>query len=382
VRVALVGPVYPFRGGIAHYTAFLHDEMSRHHETHLFSFRRQYPKLLFPGRGDADPSAEPVRVPATYSLDPLNALTWLSTARAIRQLRPDVLVMQWWVPFWSPAFGVLARLVKARASAKVVYICHNVLPHERAVGAGLAVRFALAPADGFVVHSAQDEAMLLSLFPGTNVQRRPLPTYAGLRRGEPGSQQVARSALGLSAEHVALFFGFVRPYKGLHTLLQALLLVRRSLPLHLLVVGEFWEPEEDYRRQVAELGLEGVVTIVNRYVPNEDLPCYFEAADVAVLPYESATQSAVAQLAFGFGLPVIATDVGGLGEAIHADVNGLLAPPGNPPALAAAILSYFSGDTAARLRRGVRQTAAEFDWSRMRQAIELLTDPGAADEPA
>jgi glycosyltransferase involved in cell wall biosynthesis len=171
---------------------------------------------------------------------------------------------------------------------------------------------------------------------------------------------------------VLLFFGFVRPYKGLEYLLQALPLVRRELNVHLLVVGEFWSPLEFYQRYADEFGVAEAVTFVNRYVPNEELQPYFEMADVVVLPYISATQSAVVQLAFGFGKPVITTRVGGLHEAVTDGVNGLIVPPQDEQALAEAIVRYFRDDMAGRLSSAIAQkkVTQQFSWKELVQSIE------------
>jgi glycosyltransferase involved in cell wall biosynthesis len=373
MRLALVGPTHPLRGGIAHYTSFLYQEMSRYHDTAVISFRRQYPKLLFPGRTDADPSVTGPRVPAEPMLDSLDPLSWIRTAARLRSLDADAVVMQWWVPYWAPAFGVIARLLGPRSHTRLLYVCHNILPHEHLAGSALMARFALSPAQGYIVHSSGDEASLRALLPRAQIERCALPTYQALQATSLPTQGEARQSLGLAAdEPVLLFFGFVRPYKGLRALLRALPEVRRSLPVHLLIVGEFWESPQSYAGEIEALGLGRAVSIVNRYVPNEELGPYFAAADVAVLPYESATQSAVAQLAFGLGLPVIATDVGGLSEAIENGHNGLLVPPGDIPALAQAIVHYFSESLGPAFREGIAASRDKFAWRRLREAIERL----------
>jgi len=377
MKIALIGPTYPFRGGISHYTSFLYEELSCHHDTTVISFRRQYPRLLFPGRSDVDPSTLENAVPAERLLDSLDPLSWARTVARLRSLRPDVVVMQWWVPYWAPAFGTIAHTLRLPPSPRLVYICHNVLPHESFAGARLLARFALSLASGYVVHSRDDESGLVSLFGRASIERCPLPTYGGLPGVHLPGQAEARRALGLAVDNpVLLFFGFVRPYKGLHTLLRAMPSVRRSLPAHLLIVGEFWEPVGTYRREIDALGLEKAVTIVDRYVPNDELGTYFAAADVAVLPYETATQSAVVQLAFGLGLPVIATDVGGLSEAVEHGCTGLLVPKSDPSALAQAILSYFHSNMGPGMRLAIAHSVDRFAWRSIREAIERLSCSG------
>jgi glycosyltransferase involved in cell wall biosynthesis len=376
VRICVVGPTYPYRGGIAHYTTLLVRHLREAgHWTRLYSFTRQYPRWLFPGKTDRDPSETPLRVEAEYVLDPVNPLTWWSLCRRVRQDAPDALLLQWWVPYWTPSLTFISRWIKRNTNIKIIYVCHNVVPHDG--GGFLDRRLAmtvLRQGDSFIVHSEQDRYRLLALMPQATVIKRYLPTYAevaGTNAGA-GSQELRRE-LGIPAERrVLLFFGFVRPYKGLEYLLQALPLVRRELNAHLLVVGEFWSPLEFYQRYADEFGVAEAVTFVNRYVPNEELRPYFDLSEVVVLPYISATQSAVVQLAFGFGKPVITTRVGGLHEAVSDGVNGLIVPPQDERALADAIGRYFREDMAGRLSQAIaqKQVKQQFSWKELVQSIE------------
>ncbi|NTU80244.1 MAG: glycosyltransferase [Chloroflexales bacterium] len=377
MRICVVGPTYPFRGGIAHYTTLLVRHLREAgHTAPLFSFTRQYPRWLFPGRTDRDPSDTPLRVDCEYILDPSNPLTWLRLYRRVRAEHPDVLLLQWWVPYWTPCLTTIAHLVKRNTKIKIVFICHNVVPHE---GGGVIDRrlalTVLRRGDALVVHSEQDRYRLLALLPTARVYKAAIPTYAQL-----GDQPAARPPrdlrrdLGLpEGAPIILFFGFVRPYKGLEYLIQAMRLVRERVAAHLLVVGEFWTAPEFYQRYAEECGVSQAMTIVNRYVPNEDLQPYFDLADVVALPYVSATQSAVVQLAFGFGKPVITTRVGGLHEVVEDGVSGLIVPPQDEQALAAAIVRYFEQGLAGPLTANVRRAAVTqtFSW---RQLVGTLED--------
>jgi glycosyltransferase involved in cell wall biosynthesis len=369
-RFCLIGPTYPFRGGIAHHTTLLARALRQEHETLFISFIRQYPAWLFPGRSDRDPSQQPVIAEAERLLDPLNPLSWRRTYRRIREWQPEVLVIPWWVPFWAPAWAVLGRAVKRAAMPpKLLFICHNVVPHERGLFDRLALRLALAPADGFVVHSQQDRARLLGHFPAATVTVTPLPTYAAL--GPEGTS--AGLPDGIPADRpLLLFCGFVRPYKGLDVLLDALPAVLERRPAHLLVAGEFWRGAEEYRRQIERLGLDEAVTILDTYVPNEDLSGLIRQAQVVVLPYRDATQSAVVQLAFGLGRPVITTNVGGLAEAVIDGQTGLIVPPEDPPALAAAIVRFFAEELGPVFEANIAGQRERFSWRRLVEGLEGL----------
>lgn len=371
MRICVVGPTYPYRGGIAHYTTLLVRHLREAgHWTRLYSFTRQYPTWLFPGKTDKDTSVAPLKVDCDYVLDPVNPITWWRLYRKVRADAPDVLVLQWWVPYWTPCLTMISRWVKRHTNIRIVFICHNVVPHEG--GGALDRRLAttvLRQGDAFIVHSEQDLHRLHALLPDATVIKGQIPTYAELAHQSATTPRAdLRRELGVPADRpVLLFFGFVRPYKGLEYLIQAMPLVLKQLQAHLLVVGEFWQPPAFYRRFAQEFGVQESITFVNRYIPNEDLKPYFDLADVVVLPYVSATQSAVVQLAFGFGKPVITTRVGGLHEVVQDGVNGLIVPPQDEQALAAAIVRYFCQRLGEQMAGNVRQAADAqiFSWERL-----------------
>ena len=221
-RFALLGPTYPFRGGIAHYTTMLARALAKEHDVMFISFKRQYPGWLFPGRSDRDPSPEPLRVDAEPLLEPLNPLSWWRTIRRLHTWQPDVVIIPWWVPFWAPAWAVIGRGIKRFARPpRLLFICHNVMPHERGWLDRVAIRVALAPGDGFITHSQADASLLRALRSDAPVRVTKIPSYASVT--ELDSQPLA---VPLPTDSpVLLFCGFVRPYKGLDILLRALPLV-------------------------------------------------------------------------------------------------------------------------------------------------------------
>ncbi len=372
MRYAIVGPTYPYRGGIAHYTTLLAEELRRQHDVLLISFSRQYPAWLFPGKSDKDPSERPLRTEAEYLLDGLNPLTWWRTLRRLRAWQPEVVVMQWWVPFWAPAWAVLARgIQRLPGKPRLLFVCHNVLPHEegrlRPILPGLA-RLALGPADGFVVHSHADGEILREILPQAVYQVSPHPTYAPL-----GAVTAAEFPFVVPDDRpLLLFAGFVRPYKGLDILLDALPMVLAQRPVHLLVAGEFWQGSANYQAQIARLGLDNVVTLVDKYLPNEVLAACVDRADVVVLPYRSATQSGIIQLAFGLGTPVITTNVGGLAEVVHHGKTGLVVPPEDSHALAAAINRFFAENMREPMEKAIGKENGRFAWDGLVRQLSIL----------
>jgi glycosyltransferase involved in cell wall biosynthesis len=368
-RIVLIGPTYPFRGGIAHYTTLLSRHLRVSHETLLISFVRQYPRWLFPGQSDRDPTRRPLQTEAEYLLDPVNPLTWVRTLKRVRQWQPDIVVMQWWHSFWAPLWAFMARGVKRLPiKPKLLFICHNVVPHERRPWDGMALRLALAPGDGFITHSQPEAHQLRRLFPGGRVEVAHLPTYASLGEGE-----LVDLPFELPQDRpLILFFGFVRRYKGLDVLLEALPEVLANQPVHLLVVGEFWQNDKSYLEQVRQLDLETAVTLVNAYIPDEELVACIRAADVVVLPYRSATQSAAVQLAFGLGKPVITTNVGGLSEVVEHGRTGLVVPSEEPKALAKSINRYFSDCLAPKFASEIRSRNENYSWQKFEECLLRL----------
>ena len=374
MRWALLGPVHPYRGGIAHYGALLARELAREDEVAAFNYRRLYPGLLFPGRTQFDASANPLDVPAPRLLDSVAPLSWRRTAAAIAATGPDAIVCHWWQPFFGPALGaVLGRLAALAPACSRLLLCHNVLPHERRRLDRWFAQPALAGAQGFLVHSESDAAVLRGLLPAARVRVHPHPSYeALLMEGGALTREEARAALGIAPQaRVLLFFGYVRAYKGLDLALRALAQLTDPR-LQLWVVGEFYEPRAQTEALIAELKLNDRVRIVDRYVPNEEVGRYFQAADLVLQPYRSATQSGIAQIALAAGRPVLATRVGGLPEQIEDGVSGLLVPPENPAALAAAIQRFFDHALADTLAPGIAAARARFAWSGLGAALRAL----------
>lgn len=304
MKIVLIGPTYPFRGGIAHFTTLLARALGTQHQVCVISFRRQYPAWLYPGRSDRDPSRQAQRIEAEFLLDPLSPATWVRTAKHIRILSPHMVVFQWWTVFMAPCIGVLARLID-RAGIRVIYVVHNVLPHEKACWHRAVTRFALPASASYIVQTESQERLLRSLLPAAQVKVSPHPPYP-LPADRRTSKSAARQILGVPPDaFVILFFGFVRAYKGLALLMEAVAELRRSgCNAFLLVAGEFWERKDLHLRRAHALGIDLCIRIEDRYIPNEEVPHYFAAADVLADPHLDGTPSGARQLAVGFGLPV------------------------------------------------------------------------------
>jgi glycosyltransferase involved in cell wall biosynthesis len=339
MRISLVGPVFPYRGGISHYTASLARALqTAGHALQVVSFRRQYPAWLYPGQTDKDPSTHPIKTEAEYILDPLLPWTWAQAARCMNAFQPDLVVIQWWTTFWGLPFAVLARLINRRGTP-VVWMVHNVLPHEQRPWDMALARLALSAGRAFIVQTQCERERLLNLLPAAKVSLCPHPAYEILSQAALPKLE-ARRRLGLDPDKFwLLFFGFVRPYKGLQTLLQALGDLRREgVQPGLAIVGEFWQDKSAYLAEIDRLQIGDQVRIEDRYTPDEDVALWFSAADCLAAPYLAGTQSGVAAIALAYGLPVIASQK--VAEGIAPDDRGVVlavVPPGASGALAAAI---------------------------------------------
>ncbi|MEM9775013.1 MAG: glycosyltransferase, partial [Chloroflexota bacterium] len=238
---------------------------------------------------------------------------------------------------------------------KLVFLCHNVLPHESRFFDKMALRTTLKAADGYILHAEAERPRLENAFPNAPILVSPHPTYAQI-----GEIATLHDFQRPSSENVLLFCGIVRYYKGLDILLESMMLLRTKV--HLYVVGDFWEDAAVYEQQVAKFGLTGQVTIVNQYVPDGVLSGYVKLADAVVLPYRTATQSGVAQLALGHGTPVITTDVGGLAEVVQHKHTGLVVPPLNPQELAKAIDYFFENPDQIGFVGNIKEDQSRFSW--------------------
>jgi glycosyltransferase involved in cell wall biosynthesis len=297
----------------------------------------------------------------------MNPLSWAAAGRRVQEIAPDVTIIQWWLPFFGPCLGKIASM--ARKRSKVIFLCHNIFSHEKMPIARTLVMSALKHGDGFVVHSRADEKNLAHLMPGVPVRRTVLPEF-DLCPAEGIAKSEARRRLGLTGPTV-LFFGLVRKYKGLMDLIEAMALVKMP-DLTCLIAGEFYDRKQKYTSRIEQLGLGKRIRMIDRYLPNEEVEQYFAASDAVILPYRTATQSAVLQLACRFERPVIATNAGGLPESIDDGCTGLLVPVGDPGSLAHAIERFYREDLEQSLVQGICQDRDRFSWRRMVETIESL----------
>ncbi len=380
MRLALLGPAPPFHGGIVTYLAMLARVLeARGHTLHWSSFAKQYPGFLFPGSSQTGDTAAWMRPADAARFVPWSPWSWKRTADDLCAFRPDAVIMKYWLPFFAPGFAAVGALLRRRSDARLLYVLDNVIAHEKYPFAGLLTRAALGRGHGFVAQSAQVRRDLFQVMPGVDpatVADCPHPVYDF---GVPGrarkSRAEARAALDLAANaRVALFFGFIKPYKGVRHLIDAAPMLRERWGdgVRVLIVGDVYGDREQYAQAIADSGAADILRLVDGYLPDEQVEDYFTACDVVVLPYVSATQSGIAQIAYNYDRPVVSTRVGGLPEVVLDGETGFLVPPEDPEALAAALIRFFDEDRAAAFAAAVAREKEKYSWDRLAAALESL----------
>lgn len=353
MTLAVVGPVWPYRGGIAQYATRLnHALRPLLAKLEQVSFRRQYPRWLYPGNRDTEPGTDGrLDADVHYVLDPLSPLSWRRAIRLIGQRRCDAVIIHYWTLFWAPVFALMACVLRKRG-VLVAFLCHNLADHD---AGGIKVRLSnwmVSRADAYIVHSADQARALERLRPGAALLQRLHPIYDRFPR--PTVKLPVRGRLEV------LFFGFIRSYKGLPVLLEALRLLDDE-EVHVTIVGESWDREDGARIEALRRQTRVNVEARLEYVDDETAAAYFDRADVVVLPYLNATGSGVVALAYHYGKPVIASAVGGLRDAVLPGTTGWLIEPGSAAELCDTLRSTCRNSTMA-MKEGIASFVSENSW--------------------
>ena len=377
MRVLIVGTAFPLRGGIAHYVSLLYATLKRRgHFVHVISFKRQYPKILFPGKTQEEAGETPIAIDSDVVIDSINPLSWVKAGKLAATYKPDLLIFKFWLPFFAPAYGMIARVAKRATrkqgkECKVMFIADNVIPHEHRPGDRMLTRYAFKAVDAFIVQSNAVKRDLLTVQPDAQYLELPHPVYEIF--GERLQTRDARAQLGIPIDAPAiLFFGYIRKYKGLDILLRAMPKLLERLPeLRLIVAGEFYGDRDEYEALVRSLNIPAKnLILATDYIPNDDVAKYFSASNVVVLPYRSATQSGIVQIAYNFDVPVIATDTGGLAEVVIDDVSGIIVAEPSETLIAEAVIRFFESHMEERLVAGVRSEKKKYSWDYFVEGIE------------
>ena len=367
--VKIIGPAYPFRGGLASYNERLAQEFqAQGYDVSMETFTVQYPGFLFPGKSQYVNGPAPNDLKIKRTVNSVNPFNWIKVGRRIQKEKPDLLMVRYWLPFMGPCLGTISRMVRKNKHSKVICLADNIIPHEQRPGDQLLTRYFMRSIDGMVAMSKSVLSDIDLFTPQLPRELCPHPLFDNF--GERLDQSKAKELLQLESEtSYLLFFGFIRDYKGLDILLKALADERlKTMPIKLIVAGEFYTKPEPYLKMLADLDLNDRVSLHVNFIPNEKVNQYFSAADLIVQPYKSATQSGVTQIGYHFEKSMLVTNVGGLSEIIPDQKIGYVVEP-NEKAIANAIFDFYQNKRQNEFERNLVEEKKKFSWSKMVHAF-------------
>lgn len=363
--IKIIGPAYPYRGGIATFNERLALEFAGMGiDTDIETFIIQYPSFLFPGKTQYNDKPAPENLKIRRTINSINPLNWLKVGRRIAREKPDLVIIRYWLPFLAPCLGTIARLIRRNKHTIIICLADNIIPHEHRPGDRLLTNYFMKRIDGLI-------AMSQSVLKDGNSFRKNLPQ--GFcphpifdNYGEKLSFEAAKEKLKLDTDtRYLLFFGFIRDYKGLDLLINAFADERlRKFPVKLLVAGEYYSSPEPYLKLIKDNNLEDFIELRTDFIPDDQVNLYFSAADMVVQPYKSATQSGVTQIGYHFNKPMLVTNVGGLSEIIPDGKIGYVVEPDSLK-IANALVDFYENDRIAEFETNILEEKKKFSWSNM-----------------
>ena len=371
MQIALISIAPPYRGGISKHTSILVEHLFKKHSVDLINYSRQYPDFLFPGKSQYLDS-KMGNSPGERWIDSINPLSWFKTGNRLAEKRYDLVIFRFWNPFFAPALGIIAGVIKKKSpSTKLISLCDNILPHERTPMGNFFTNYLFQKLDGHLVQSSQTEGELHEIIKIPIYEKRFHPVDNTFP--DKIDKNTAKKKLGLKAENIILYFGIIRDYKGFDILLKAIAeLKNRNTDFHLLAGGECYGNDEKYTHLISDLGISNYITWHNRYIPDSEVTDYFSAADVVALPYRSASQSGITQIAYYYDIPVIVTKVGGLPEIVDEGQSGFTIEPNNPTELANVLETHLKNDTFFRMEDYIKTFKQKFSWEYFVDGIESV----------
>jgi len=343
-KIVIIGPAYPYRGGNSLYVSFLYDLLKDKFDVTIVNYTLLYPSIFFPGTTQNDTSGHIIKeVESKRLINSINPFTWFKAAKFINSHKADLVIFDWWNPFFGPSHRVISSLIKKHYRNKIVFITENVISHEARFVDRLLTKIGLKNADTFIALSNVVENTLKNIT-HKKIYKSALPIYGCYNLDKNIDVRKQKEILGFSKDDdVLLFFGYVRKYKGLNVLIDAYPGILEINPnARLLIVGEFYDSSDKYYQQIETLGIKDHVKVVQKFVPNEDVGRYYSVADIVILPYLSGTQSGVLNIAYGFGKPVIVTNVGGLAEDVIDNNTGYIIEPNSPSEIVNSVRKFFN----------------------------------------
>lgn len=377
-RIIIIGPAHPLRGGLATFDERLAREFAQlGYEVRIVTFSLQYPEFLFPGKTQlsSDPAPEDLNIEIT--INAINPFNWFSVGLRLRRERADIVICRFWLPFMAPCLGTILQIIKSNKHTKVIGLIDNIVPHEKRLGDNALAKYFISSCHSFVAMSQSVVEEMRHFTKTKKILLSPHPIYDNY--GNLLSRETALALLGLHKnKRYLLFFGFIRAYKGLDLLLEAIAELKKRvltegggiMPI-LLIAGEFYEDEKKYVEKIYTLNIEADVKIYSDFIPTNEVNRYFSAADLIVQPYKSATQSGISQIAYHFNKPMIVTNVGGLPEIVPNGEVGYVVET-NPLDIADAIQDFYTNKKEDSFQQGLERQKLRFSWKNMVTTFETL----------
>lgn len=372
MKITIIGPAFPYRGGIALFTNRLAEALVKDgHEVNIITFTLQYPSFLFPGKTQFADNEYQSTVKYARKINSINPFNWISVGKQIKKQQPDLVIFKYWMPFMAPCFGTIAKQIKKGRSTKIIGLIHNLIPHERHAGDQKLSKYFMKYLDGFIAMSDSVLNDINQLDAKKPKLLSPHPLYDNF--GQAKNRSEALLALNLDASfNYMLFFGIIRKYKGLDLLLEAFANPNLNNGKNkLIVAGEFYGDDSLYLELIKKHQLENAVILKNHFIPDNEVVNYFCAADIIVQPYKHATQSGVTQIAYHFNKPMLVTDVGGLKEIVLHNKVGYVVQP-NSIDITKALIDFYQNNRAEEFISGVKQEKLKYSWQKMVETIIRL----------
>ena len=372
LKIVIIGPGFPLRGGIANFNSALAQTFIKQGDTcEIISFSVQYPKILFPGKTQYEEGKSPDGVTITPIINSINPFNWRKVSNYIKRQNPDLIIPVFWLPFTGISVGRIIKKLK-QTNIPIISLVHNAIPHDKKPGDRFFSKHFFKHCDAFITLSQIVSEDIGRFVHDPVCKVIPHPVYEIF--GNVVSREVALKELNISSEFkYLLFFGLVKRYKGLDTLLKAVAEPTvKNLKLKLIIAGEFYEDRKVYDELISELDIKDQVIVFDEYIPTENVKYFFSACNLVIQPYKTATQSGVSQVAYHFNKPMIVTDVGGLKEIVPHDKVGFVVEKENPKKIAKAIDDFFSNEKESVFIENIKQEKLRFSWDAMATGFKTL----------
>ena len=374
-KIIIIGPAYPYRGGSSLFVSYVYDILKNNFDVKLYNYKLLYPSFLFPGKTQYDESGKTIKqAPNKRLVNSINPFNWIEVASLIKKENADLIVFDWWHPFFAFCHFTISFLIKTFYKNKILFITENVISHEGNAVDKILTKLGLSNANSFLALSEKVEDDLRFVAKGRRVYRSELPIYDCYNFDEKKKSASTKTDFGFEENSkLLLFFGYVRKYKGLDLLIDALAeLIKKDNSYKLLVVGEFYDDEKFYQDKIKSFNLSNSVKVLNKFISNEEVAEYFEPADLVVLPYRSATQSGILNLAYGFLKPVLVTDVGGLAEFVDNGKTGYVIKPDSHKDLVDGVENFFEQRQKINFEENIKNRVSQNSFNNLPELFKKI----------